>query len=97
MLAKPGRAALWSLLGAAVVYAWGAFIVFGVFDIEEMCRNHDQHWEFDPVHRPSLFPPSHPCHASYDLVPPYLTPVLFGLLASSAAFTAIAVVRRFRT
>ncbi|MFD5829339.1 hypothetical protein [Lentzea sp. NPDC060358] len=78
------------------MYGWGAFLVLGVHDIEEVCGARGQFWEFDPGHRPSLFPPSYPCNASYDLVPPYLNPILFALLASVVVFTVIAVVRRVR-
>ncbi|WP_157528442.1 hypothetical protein [Nocardia sp. NRRL S-836] len=84
----------WSLLGAAVVYAWGVFMVLGVYDVEELCGRYGQHWEFDPAHRESLFPPSSPCNPSYDLVPPYLTPVFFTLLTLAAVSTTIAITRK---
>ncbi|MEO6088565.1 MAG: hypothetical protein ABIQ18_36180 [Umezawaea sp.] len=96
MVSKPGRWARWSLLGAVVMYVWGLFIVFGVFDIEELCGKYNQHWEFDPNHRDSLFPLSVPCNASYDLIPPYLNPIFFALLASTVVFTVIAVVQGVR-
>lgn len=96
MVSKPGRWARWSLLGAVVVYVWGAFLVLGVYDIEETCGMHNQYWEFDPNHRASLFPPSSPCNPSYNVVPPYLNPAFFALLALSIVFTVITVVQRVR-
>lgn len=96
MVSKPGRVARWSLLGAVILYGWGAFLVLGVHDIEEVCGMHDQVWEFDPGHRPSMFPPSYPCNASYDLVPPYVNPLFFAFLASAVVFTVIAIVQRVR-
>ncbi len=96
MMSKPGRSAGWFLLGAAVVYVWGAFHVLGVLDIEEVCGARDQVWEYDPGRRDSLLPLSSPCNASYDLVPPYVNPLFFALLTLSATFTVIAVVRRVR-
>ncbi|MEO6090006.1 MAG: hypothetical protein ABIQ18_43540 [Umezawaea sp.] len=79
-----------------VTYVWGIFIVLGVYDVEETCGRHNQHWEFDPDHMASLFPPSSPCNPSYNLVPPYLNPIFFALLASTVVFTVIAVVQRVR-
>ncbi|WP_112226455.1 hypothetical protein [Lentzea atacamensis] len=57
---------------------------------------YNQPWEFDPDHRESLFPLSNPCNPSYDLVPPYVNPMFFALLASTVVFTVIAVVQRVR-
>jgi hypothetical protein len=56
MMPKAGRTAKRSLLGAVVVCVWGAFLVLGVHDIEEICGAYNQHWEFDSGHTPSLFP-----------------------------------------
>jgi len=95
-VSKPGRVARWSLLGAAAMYVWGFLNSLAVLDIEEVCGRHNQRWEFDPDHRASLFPISNPCNASYDLVPPYVNPVFFALLALSIVFTVIAVVQRVR-
>ncbi|PWK90620.1 hypothetical protein C8D88_101638 [Lentzea atacamensis] len=81
MSSKPGRVACWSL---------------SVPDIEEVCHRYNQPWEFDPDHRESLFPLSNPCNPSYDLVPPYVNPMFFALLASTVVFTVIAVVQRVR-
>ncbi len=96
MISKPGRSAGWFLLGAAVVYVWGFLNMLAVPDIEEVCGVHDQHWEYDPGRRESLLPLSNPCNASYDLVPSYVNPLFFTLLALSAVFTVIAVARKVR-
>jgi hypothetical protein len=96
MLSKPGRVAGWSLVGAAVIYVWGFLSVFGTFDIEEVCHRHNQPWVYDPNHRESLFPISNPCNPDYDLVPFYVNPLVFALLASAVVFTVIAVVKRVR-
>ena len=96
MVSKPGRWARWSLLGAVVVYGWGAFLVLGVHDIEETCGMYNQYWEFDPAHRPSMFPLSYPCNPSYNLIPSYVNPVFFVLLALSVGFTVVVVVQRVR-
>ncbi|HUQ58914.1 hypothetical protein [Lentzea sp.] len=95
-MSKPGRVAGWSLLGAVLVYGWGYLLLLGVHDIEELCGSRGHPWEFDPNRRESLLPLSSPCNASYDLIPPYLNPIFFALLASAVVFTVIAVVRRVR-
>jgi hypothetical protein len=96
MLPKPGRMVGWSLFGAAVMYVWGFLSGLAVPDIEEVCNRHNQRWEYDPGHTESLFPISTPCNSSYDLVPPYVNPALFALLASAVVFAVIAVVQRVR-
>ena len=96
MISKAGRSASWCLLGAAVMYVWGFLNMLAVPDIEEVCGKYDQRWEFDPGHRESLLPLSNPCNPSYDLVPSYVNPAFFALLALSAVFTVIAVVQRVR-
>lgn len=95
-MSKVGRWAMWSLLGAVAMYVWGFFRMLAVPDIEEVCGRRGQSWEFDRDHRESLFPLSNPCNPSYDLVPPYVNPVFFALLALSVVFTVIAVVQRLR-
>jgi hypothetical protein len=95
-MSKVGRLARWSLLGAAVMYMWGFLSSLSVLDIEETCRRHNQPWVFDPGHRESLFPLSNPCNPSFDLVPPYVNPIVFGLLALTVVFTVIAVVQKSR-
>jgi hypothetical protein len=95
-MSKAGRRAVWSLLGAAAMYVWGFLSMLAVPDIEEVCGSHNQYWEFDRNHRESLFPLSNPCNPTYDLVPPYVNPALFALLALSAVFTVIAIRQRVR-
>jgi hypothetical protein len=96
MLSKPGWMVGWSLFGAAVMYVWGFLNGLAVPDIEEVCNRHNQPWVFEPDHRESMFPLSTPCNSSYDLVPFYVNPVVFALLASAVVFTVIAVVKRVR-
>lgn len=96
MLSKPGWMVGWSLFGATVMYVWGFLNGLAVPDIEEVCNRHHQPWVYDPNHRESLFPISTPCNPDYDLVPFYVNPLVFALLASAVVFTVIAVVKRVR-
>jgi hypothetical protein len=84
------------MLGAVAMYVWGFLSSTAVPDIEETCRSHNQPWVFDPDHRDKLFPLSNPCNPSFDLVPAYVNPIVFGLLALTVGFTVIAVVQKTR-
>ncbi|WP_139190502.1 hypothetical protein [Actinokineospora iranica] len=82
--------AMWSVGGAAVMYAWGLWHTFAL-DVEEHCtivRERD----YDEQHGGLTFVPiSRKCNAEYDLVPPYVNPIVFALLALAVVSVAIAV------
>jgi hypothetical protein len=95
-MSKMGRLAMWSLQGAVVMYVWGFLSSLSLLDIEETCRRHNQPWVYDPDHTEALLPLSNPCNPSFDLVPSYVNPIFFGLLALTVVFTVIAAVQKSR-
>ncbi|PRY41405.1 hypothetical protein [Umezawaea tangerina] len=91
---KAGRVARWSLFGAVAMYVWGFFNSLAVPDIEDTCRGRGQPWVPTAYNESSLFPLSNPCNPNYDLVPPYVNPLFFALLALSVVFTVVVIVQR---
>lgn len=84
------EAGTYCLMAAVVMYAWGLLHTF-TMDLDETCElDHGQ--TTDPTAYPgeSLFPLSRPCNASYDLVPSYVNPTIFALLAAGTALAALA-------
>lgn len=85
------EAAAYAPMAAVLLYAWGAAHMF-TMDIGEACNlTYGQRWDPDYAGE-SLFPLSKKCNASFDLVPAYVNPRVFGLLVVIPVFLVVAVV-----
>lgn len=87
------ESAAYCLIAAVVMYAWGLMNTF-TMDLDETCElSHGQTTDATAYTDESLFPLSQPCNASFDLVPSYVNPTIFVLLAASLVLAALAIYR----
>lgn len=82
------------MCAALVMYVWGFSRIFSL-DVGEVCAAHGESWDWREYHT-SLFPLSKTCNARFDLVPSFVNPTIYILLAVAVVLAAIAVVKRLR-
>lgn len=88
------RGAVAAVFAAFVMYVWGFSQLFSL-DVGELCAAHGESWDWREYHS-SWIPLSRTCNARFDLVPSFVNPTIYILLAVAVVLTALAVVKRLR-
>lgn len=86
------RGAVAAVFAALVMYVWGFWNAYTP-DVGEACDAHHQPWDW-AGYRQTLFPISHTCNARFDLVPSYVNPSIYALLALAVVLAVLAVVKK---